>query len=452
VKLWQKNYLLTLALFLVFLYAGVFSLAFFSYRRSMNDAEETAKAEESYIARSFERDLSDMLSYGSGASADMLMRSYVRHYNENGIRLAFVSGGEVLASSFEEAPAAYDEGSILRQSIGDERHIVISDPLEDVDCMLVFAKNIEGVYREFKSFALICGAAAAGVSLLLAAVLLPLLKKLTVPLERLEETADRISGGELDVRADESGNDEFASLAKSFNTMVGRVNAQMDELKKEAEVKQRLVDDMAHELRTPITAIRGYAEYLERAAIPEEERLEALSYIVSESDRLKRISEKILDSAFIRENEIKKERVRLDEALREAARPLESKAAEKGVSLELETSPCEVVGDGVLLSMLFANLIENAVNACGEGGAVTAGCAEGTAFVSDAGRGMTKEQLSHITEPFYRTDKSRSRADGGAGLGLALCQRIAAAHCTRLEYASEPGKGTKVTVDLTALK
>ena len=451
-KLWQKNYLLTLALFLVFLYAGVFSLAFFSYRRSMNDAEETAKAEESYIARSFERDLSDMLSYGSGASADMLMRSYVRHYNENGIRLAFVSGGEVLASSFEEAPAAYDEGSILRQSIGDERHIVISDPLEDVDCMLVFAKNIEGVYREFKSFALICGAAAVGVSLLLAAVLLPLLKKLTVPLERLEETADRISGGELDVRADESGNDEFASLAKSFNTMVGRVNAQMDELKKEAEVKQRLVDDMAHELRTPITAIRGYAEYLERAAVPEEERLEALSYIVSESDRLKRISEKILDSAFIRENEIKKERVRLDEALREAARSLESKAAEKGVSLELETSPCEVMGDGVLLSMLFTNLIENAVNACGEGGAVTAGCAEGTAFVSDAGRGMTKEQLSHITEPFYRTDKSRSRADGGAGLGLALCQRIAAAHCTRLEYASEPEKGTKVTVDLTALK
>lgn len=451
-KLWQKNYFVTLALFLVFLYAGVFSLAFISYRRSMSSAEETAKAEESYIARSFERDLSDMRSSGSGASADMLMRSYVRHYNENGIRLGFVSKGDVLVSSFDGLPLAYEGGSIQRQSIDGERYVVISDPLEEAECVLVFAKNIEGVYREFKSFALICGAAAAGVSLLLAAMLLPLLKRLTVPLERLEETADRISGGELDVRADESGGDEFASLAKSFNTMVGRVNAQMDELKTEAETKQRLVDDMAHELRTPITAIRGYAEYLERAAVPEEERLEALSYIVSESDRLKRISEKILDSAFIRENEIKKEPVRLDEALNEAARPLEAKAAGKGVTLRLETEPCEVKGDGVLLSMLFSNLIENAINACTEDGEVKAGCSGGAAFVFDNGRGMTEEQLLHITEPFYRTDKSRSRADGGAGLGLALCQRIASAHGTRLEYSSEPGKGTKVTVDLTALK
>ncbi|MBR0135731.1 MAG: HAMP domain-containing histidine kinase [Clostridia bacterium] len=451
-KLWQKNYFVTLALFLVFLYAGVFSLAFFSYRRSMSGAEETAKAEESYIARSFERDLSDMRASGSGASADMLMRSYVRHYNENGIRLGFVSKGDVLVSSFDGLPLAFEGGSIQRQSIDGERYVVISDPLEEAECVLVFAKNIEGVYREFKSFALICGAAAAGVSLLLAAVLLPLLKRLTVPLERLEETADRISGGELDVRADESGGDEFASLAKSFNTMVGRVNAQMDELKTEAETKQRLVDDMAHELRTPITAIRGYAEYLERAAVPEEERLEALSYIVSESDRLKRISEKILDSAFIRENEIKKEPVRLDEVLNEAARPLEAKAAGKGVTLRLETEPCEVKGDGVLLSMLFSNLIENAINACTEGGEVKAGCSGGAAFVFDNGRGMTEEQLLHITEPFYRTDKSRSRADGGAGLGLALCQRIASAHGTRLEYSSEPGKGTKVTVDLTALK
>ena len=144
--------------------------------------------------------------------------------------------------------------------------------------------------------------------------------------------------------------------------------------------------------------------------------------------------------------------MRLNEVLEEAARPLEAKAAGKGVSLKLETEPCEVLGDGVLLSMLFSNLIENAVNACMDGGEVKAGCSGGVAFVSDNGRGMTEEQLLHITEPFYRTDKSRSRADGGAGLGLALCQRIAAAHGTRLEYSSEPGRGTKVTVDLTALK
>lgn len=186
----------------------------------MTDAEETAKAEESYVARSFERDLSDLLSSGSGASTEMLMRSYVRHYKENGILLGFFSGGKALASSFSGIRAVNESGSISRQSIENERYVVISDPLEDAACVLVFAKRIEGVYREFRSFAVICAAAAAVISLLLAAVLLPLLKKLTVPLERLEETADRISGGEFDVRADESGRDEFASLAKSFNTVI----------------------------------------------------------------------------------------------------------------------------------------------------------------------------------------------------------------------------------------
>ncbi len=451
-KLWQKNYLVTLALFLAFLYAGVFALAFFSYRRSMNSAEETAKAEQSYIARSFERDCADLKTAGAGASITMLARSYCRHYSQNGIKLAFVSGGEAMESAFGHIPEGYEIGSIGRQVLDGERYIVIGEPLKEADCVLIYAKSIEDVYTELKSFAVVSAASAAGVSLLLAALLLPLLKRLTVPLERLEETTKRIADGELSVRADESGKDEFASLAKSFNTMVDRVNDQLDELKIEAETKQRLVDDMAHEMRTPLTAIRGYAEYLERAAVTEEERHEALSYIISESDRLKKISEKILDSAFIRENEIKKEPVELDKLLADSARTLERKAAGKGVELRLETEPCTVSGDGVLLSMLFTNLIENALNACREGGAVRIGCAGSSAFVSDTGRGMTKEQLAHITEPFYRTDKSRSRADGGAGLGLALCQRIIEAHGAEWRFESEPGNGTKVTVDFTFLK
>lgn len=117
----------------------------------MTDAEETAKAEESYVARSFERDLSDLLSSGSGASTEMLMRSYVRHYKENGILLGFFSGGKALASSFSGIRAVNESGSISRQSIENERYVVISDPLEDAACVLVFAKRIEGVYREFRS-------------------------------------------------------------------------------------------------------------------------------------------------------------------------------------------------------------------------------------------------------------------------------------------------------------
>jgi signal transduction histidine kinase len=102
------------------------------------------------------------------------------------------------------------------------------------------------------------------------------------------------------------------------------------------------------------------------------------------------------------------------------------------------------LGDPLLLSLLFDNLTDNAVKS----GAtrVTLSCGEGEVSVTDDGRGMTAEQLAHITRPFYRTDKSRSRGEGGTGLGLALCKQIALCHGAELSFTSETGKGTRVKV------
>ena len=103
--------------------------------------------------------------------------------------------------------------------------------------------------------------------------------------------------------------------------------------------------------------------------------------------------------------------------------------------------------------MLLSNLIENAVKACSDGGTVTAGTVQENGiislFVRDNGIGMTPEQLAHITEPFYRTDKSRSRAQGGTGLGLALCKRIAVSHGASLEFSSRQGGGTVAFINFT---
>jgi signal transduction histidine kinase len=100
--------------------------------------------------------------------------------------------------------------------------------------------------------------------------------------------------------------------------------------------------------------------------------------------------------------------------------------------------------------MLFYNLTENAVKACTSGGKAKISCAENRVVIEDNGKGMTEEQLLHITEPFYRTDKSRSRAEGGAGLGLALCKRIVYTHGADMHFESEPAKGTKVFVTFTS--
>ena len=96
--------------------------------------------------------------------------------------------------------------------------------------------------------------------------------------------------------------------------------------------------------------------------------------------------------------------------------------------------------------MMFYNIIENGIKACEDGGRVTISSADNRVIIEDNGKGMTEEQLKHITEPFYRTDKSRSRAEGGAGLGLALCKQIATTHQAELKFESKPQKGTKVIV------
>ena len=293
--------------------------------------------------------------------------------------------------------------------------------------------------------------------MVLAVVLYFVLKKLSGPLETLRKTTEKIETGDFSARVEERGNDEFTLVAKSFNLMLDKINEQMEALESEAEAKileaerkQMLVDNMAHELRTPLTSIHGYAEYLEKANTTEERRLIAAKYIISESERLQKISEILLDGAFIRENEIEMADLDLSCVLADIAEKLQMRAENAGVEITCDTAPVTIKGNETLLSMLFYNLTENAIKACSAGGKVKLSCLEGQAVIEDNGKGMTEEQLLHITEPFYRTDKSRSRAEGGAGLGLALCKQIVLTHKAEMNFESKIGKGTKIIVTFTS--
>ena len=445
-RFWQKTYILTLILFLVCLNAGILSLTLFTYGKSVRSAEESAGAEQYYIARSFERDLEDMLAASRVQSPSLLMTSYGSYYSEKGVFLAFESEGKTVYSNLPEMIEA-ESGTLFHKKIGGVRHIVICSDVSGYT--MIFAKNVDSLDREFRALTLTYMLTALGVSALLAAVLYFILKSLSLPLERLRETTEKIGEGDLSVSADESGKDEFALLGKSFNSMLGTIKSQMSALEANAEKKQMLVDNMAHELRTPLTVIRGYAEYLERAAVSEEERLVASRYIVSEAERLTKMSEILLDTAYVRENPPEMAEIALDEVLHGTAERLAPKAKEKGVGLVCDAENVTVRGNALLLSMLFDNLTENALKACAAGGRVVLKCTPESASVEDNGKGMSEEELLHITEPFYRTDKSRSRAEGGAGLGLALCKNIADAHGAHLRFESERGKGTKVFFDFT---
>ena len=284
------------------------------------------------------------------------------------------------------------------------------------------------------------------VSIVLAVSLYLVLKSLSKPMTGLKKAAEAVENGDYSTRADEKGTDEFADLAKSFNSMLNRINDQMVQLDNESKRKQTLVDNMAHELRTPLTSIRGYADILEKANITEKNRIMAAKYISSESARLQRISEVMLNSALLRETDVEISCVNIAEILTETVQKFKYVSEQAGVQLVTSIKDSCIVCNRDLLAILFGNLIDNAIKACSEGGRVEIDNNLKTVRIKDNGRGMTKEQTEHITEPFYRTDKVRSRSEGGAGLGLSICAQIVKAHNAEMTFESEVGVGTCVTV------
>ena len=463
-RFWQKTYIFTLVLFLICLNVGILSLTLYTYRRNIAATETAVKAEQYYIAMSFERDYADLADLAEpkpGANLSLLMQSYGAYYREKGLFLALKKDNVEIFSNFNNSYSV-ESNTLVHVNLNGKRHILISATICDGKCELTIAKNVESLDAEFRSLMTAYALTGGVVSVVLAIVLYFILKKLSEPLEMLRKTTEQIEAGDFSAKVKEQGNDEFTLLAKSFNLMLEKINDQMAALEREAEErmieadrKQMLVDNMAHELRTPLTSIRGYAEYLEKANTTEERRLIAAKYIMSESERLQKISEILLDGSFIRGNAIEMTDCDLAAILRDVADKLRMRVEQSRVTIVCEISPAQIsgariYGNETLLSMLFYNLVENAIKACAENGTVRISCVGNQVIVADDGKGMTEEQLLHITEPFYRTDRSRSRAEGGAGLGLALCKQIVRTHGAEMRFESELGKGTKVIVTFTS--
>ncbi len=448
-RFWQKTYVFTLCLFLLCLNAGVLSLSVYTYQKSVNATESAFAAEQYFIKRSFEMDYAEMTRASKNQSPSLLMQTYSAYYEQKGLLFEFRENGNAIHTCFDEAPSL-GKNAIAHKELDGVRYIFISSELCDGKYEFIFAKCAQSIDEEFASLMTVYTFTVLGVSAVLAVSLYYILKRLSIPLEKLRATTDLIENGELSVVAEEKGSDEVVALARSINRMLGTIKRQMESLEADSQKKQMLVDNMAHELRTPLTVIYGYAELLEKTELTDDDRIAAIKYILSETKRLKKISELMLDSAFLRENTVYTEKTDLAEILNNVAERLSPKAQKAKVFLLCETEKTIINGNSDLLSLLFYNLTENAIKACKSNGTVRLSCKTKRACVEDNGKGITEEQLLHITEPFYRTDNARSRADGGAGLGLALCKRICDSHNARMSFESKPNEGTKVTVSFTS--
>ncbi|MBQ8432767.1 MAG: HAMP domain-containing histidine kinase [Clostridia bacterium] len=445
-KFFERTYLLTLLLFLLFLNGGFLTLALYTHGQSIESAEQVCLSEEYTLRSAFERDVASLEE-----SSDYLLQvTYGTFYRAKGIYLSFEADGRITYSELPGGLEAPPTGTLGQQTVDGKRYILIRREACDGAYLLTYAKDVSSLDKEFRQLFFVFLGVSLVASTVLAGCLYLALRRLYTPLQKLKTVTVQISQGDFSVRANEAGDDELAELAKEFNRMADRVHGQMQELKATADQKQRMLDDLAHEMRTPLTGIHGYAEYICTANVTEEERMESAQYIMREAMRLKNIGETLLDAAFIREHKIKPLPLLVRDLLSRTQEHHLRHAEAQGVeiTLSLPDSEARILGDPILLELLLSNLTENAIKACRKDGRVEIGARrEGDRmrlYVKDNGIGMTQEQLTHVTEPFYRTDKARSRREGGTGLGLALCALIATAHGSRLEFSSAVNDGTTV--------
>lgn len=372
------------------------------------------------------------------------------------ISLSEYDGGTLYSKGNEEVAQlgnAKDNSLTLVTDSSGNRHFKVAGTIEgEPNLRLVISYSIQDIYTSrdeqysvYVKVFLMTVSAGAALSYLLSYLL-------TRPLGRLSAATKKIADGDLTYRSRVRTNDEFGALSENFDAMAQKLEENITELRDSMRRQEEFMGSFAHEMKTPMTSIIGYADLLRSQTLSPTEQINAANYIFSEGKRLESLSFKLLDIIVLRKSKLEMKPVspaRIISSTAEYLKPIYDAA---GITLQYKCQAGECLMDADLIKSLLVNLLDNARKALDGGGNIYImskmlddGC---EMRILDNGPGIPPEALTHLTEAFYRVDKSRSRAQGGVGLGLSLCNDIAKLHGGCLQFQSRVGNGTQVTVEL----
>jgi two-component system sensor histidine kinase BaeS len=284
--------------------------------------------------------------------------------------------------------------------------------------------------------------AAAGISLAALAAFL-LARRIARPISRVAAAARHLAEEREPERVPVEGAAEIAGLARAFNEMA-------EQLAKARAAERQFLLSVSHELKTPLTAIRGYAEGVTDGAFPGDEAAET---IATEAARLERLVRDLLDLARMNRTDfsIHREPLDLAEIAREAVRRYEAQARDFGVTLEaVAPTLAPAIGDADRLLQVTSNLVENALRLTPRGGVVRVAARAGSIEVEDTGPGLEPEDVARAFERFYLHSRYSSDRAVGTGLGLSIVKQLTEGMGGAVDVASVAGRGTRFTVRLPA--
>jgi two-component system, OmpR family, sensor histidine kinase BaeS len=304
----------------------------------------------------------------------------------------------------------------------------------------------------------------AGIAIAIIVIILSFLlaRRLTQPLTSLTLVAEQVKGGDYGQRVDApKSQDELGRLASTFNAMADKIESDVNELRRQDQIRREMIANIAHDLVTPLTAIQGFSEALADDVISDPKaRQETAQLIGREVQRLRRLVSDMQQMTSLESGRLQLDREPLDlhELVDEVLAVIGPDCVQAAISLHNEIAPVTpaVLADSDRMTQVFLNLLDNARRYTPAGGSITIGARVErdarakwlSVWVNDTGTGISASELPYIFDRFFRIDRARTGVNGGSGLGLAIVKAIITAHGGTIHAESTPGQGTRIMFTL----
>lgn len=291
----------------------------------------------------------------------------------------------------------------------------------------------------------ICGFAILNIVIISAVLVRINLKNIFRPIEQINEATKKVALGEYDIELETKREDEIGELTNNFNKMTRG-------LKSTENLQKEFINNVSHEIKTPVSSIEGFAKFLKDKNLTDEEREEYANIIIEEAKRLENLTGKILKLSKLNNQEIitNKQEIEVAEQIRKAISLLEPKWSKKDIKINVSLEEKIFLGDEYLIFQVWVNIIDNAIKFSNEGESIDIKVYEKDSNINveikDHGIGMKEEELEKVYDRFYQIDRSHSKE--GSGLGLAIVKRIVELSEGKIEIKSKENKGTTVIVKL----
>jgi two-component system OmpR family sensor kinase len=429
-----------------------------SYTISSEDAQDQFLAP--VLAGQVADDVASLLARDRGVDLSSHLKS--RYPFERVGRFVFVAlrGGSLFSSTAGEVPESI---RLTAMSALGERRLALTDAVRPITTtpllvgqqfagvvLILAPPRAAGIGHELGRFLSLPSTLLLMVATVIVALIVfnPARRRLSA----LELAAQRLGEGDLTARASQAGGDEIARVAAAFNRMAGELETRDAALRTSDALRRQMMADVSHELKTPLTAMRGYIETLRmpEVALDAGRRDRYFETIDRETRRLERIVRDLLDLARYENGGVVLQRrvFDIERLFENVAGRHEREAQTKAIAIRIDVEPLadQVVGDPDRIEQAIENLVGNARRHTPPGGTITLRATQSdgiaTISVSDSGSGIAANHLPHVFERFYKVDPARASESTGSGLGLSITKAIVERHGGTINVTSEPGRTT----------